>query len=157
MFGVVALPTHTSDRNDEASRAARGATGPLVVDMSKILIVGKSRINQVVVSKIIERLGLKPTSETPETAAKVLLALVPGAIVLDGGPDNKDCEALMPAIAALRQASGQSRPSVILLSNRNGTPENLSLSGLIDVVVAKPITSDRLQPVLNRLIVYGHA
>lgn len=125
--------------------------------MSKVLIVGKSRINQIVVSKIVEGLGLKSTSETPDTAARVLRALVPGAIVLDGGPENKDCEALMPAIAALRQAAGQARPSVILLSNRNGTPQALSPSGLIDVVVAKPITPDRLQPVLNRLIGHGHA
>jgi CheY-like chemotaxis protein len=125
--------------------------------MSKVVIVGKSRINQVVVSKIIEGLGLKPVPETPETATKILLAMVPGAIVLDGGADNKDCDALMPTIAALRRASGQSRPSVILLSNRTGSPENLSLSGLIDVVVAKPITPDRLQPVLNRLISHGHA
>lgn len=125
--------------------------------MSKILIVGKSRINQVVVSKIVEGLGLKPIPETPETAARTLLVLIPGAIVLDGGVDNKDCDSLLPAIAALRRASGQSRPSVILLSTRTGTPENLSLSGLIDVVVTKPITPDRLQPVLNRLIAHGHA
>ncbi|OJU48776.1 MAG: response regulator [Mesorhizobium sp. 61-13] len=150
------MPTHT-ERNDETSRTARGGQGELVVDMSKVVIVGKSRINQVVVSKIIEGLGLKPVPETPETATKILLAMVPGAIVLDGGADNKDCDALMPTIAALRRASGQSRPSVILLSNRTGSPENLSLSGLIDVVVAKPITPDRLQPVLNRLISHGHA
>ena len=100
------MPTHT-DRNDETSRAARNAKGELAVDMSKILIVGKSRINQVVVSKIVEGLGLKPIPETPETAARTLLVLIPGAIVLDGGVDNKDCDSLLPAIAALRRASGQ--------------------------------------------------
>jgi CheY-like chemotaxis protein len=125
--------------------------------MSKVLIVGKSRINQVVVSKIVEGLGLKPIPESPETAAKALLTSVPGAIVLDGGADNRDCDALMPTISALRRATGQSRPSLVLLSTRNGTPESLSSSGLIDVVVAKPITPDRLQPVLSRLITQGRA
>jgi hypothetical protein len=102
-------------------------------------------------------LGLKPIPESPETAAKSLATSVPGAIVLDGGADNRDCDALMPTIAALRRATGQSRPSLILLSTRNGTAESLSSSGLIDVVVAKPITPDRLQPVLSRLITHGRA
>ncbi|TIP46122.1 MAG: response regulator, partial [Mesorhizobium sp.] len=37
------------------------------------------------------------------------------------------------------------------LSTRNGTPESLGLSSLVDAVVAKPITPERLQPVVDRL------
>lgn len=126
-----------------------------MADFSKVLVVGKSQINRVVVSKIVERSGLKPISEPPETAAKTLQSLIPGAVVLDGGADNKDCDELMSGIAALRQASHKSLPSVILLSTRNGTPESLDLSSVVDVVVAKPITTERLQPVIDRLIGLG--
>lgn len=119
---------------------------------SQVLVVGKSPINRVVVSKIVERSGLRPISESPDMAAKTLRTLVPVVIVLDGGADNKDCDNLMSGIETLRRASGKSLPSVILLSTKTGTPESLGLSSVVDVVVAKPITPERLQPVIDRLI-----
>lgn len=85
-------------------------------------------------------------------AQKTLRTLVPGAIVLDGGPDNSDCNNLMPSIETLRRTSGKSLPPVILLSTKNGTPESLGLSNVVDAVVAKPITPERLQPVIDRLL-----
>ncbi len=118
-------------------------------DLSRVMVVGRSRITQVVVSKIIEGLGLKPFSESPETAITALNSLLPGIIVLDGGSENRDCEALMPALASLRRATGGIRPALVLLSTRVATPE--TLSSLIDAVVAKPITPEQLQPVLSRL------
>ena len=130
----------------------RGASIEMVTDFSHVLVVGKSPINRVVVSKIVEKSGLKPISESPETAAKALRSLIPGAIVLDGGADNKDCDTLLSGIDALRRTLGRALPSVVLLSTRNGTPESLGLSSVIDVVVAKPITPERLQPVIDRLI-----
>ncbi|WP_411908588.1 response regulator [Mesorhizobium sp. ES1-4] len=130
----------------------RDSSTETIRDLSRVLVVGKSPINRVVVSKIVERSGLRPISEPPDIAAKTLLTLVPGAIVLDGGPDNKDCDHLMPGIETLRRASGKSLPPVILLSTMNGTPESLGLSNVIDAVVAKPITPERLQPVIDRLI-----
>ena len=130
----------------------RGTGAQMVTDFSQVLVVGKSPINRVVVSKIVEKSGLKAISESPETASKALRCLTPGAIVLDGGADNTDCDALMAAIDALRRTSGKPLPSVILLSTRTGTPESLGLSSVIDAVVAKPITPERLQPVIDRLI-----
>nr|WP_250889002.1 response regulator [Mesorhizobium sp. dw_380] len=130
----------------------RGSSSETIHDPSQVLVVGKSPINRVVVSKIVERSGLRPISEAPDMAVRTLRSLVPGAIVLDGGPDNKDCDNLMSGIEALRRASGRSFPPVILLSTKNGTPESLGLSDIIDVVVAKPITPERLQPVIDRLI-----
>ncbi|WP_244673233.1 response regulator [Mesorhizobium sp. 131-2-1] len=127
----------------------------MLTDFSQVLVVGKSPINRVVVSKIVEKSGLKPISESPETAVKALRGLIPGAIVLDGGADNKDCDALISGIDALRRFSGKALPSVILLSTKTGTPESLGLSSVIDVVVAKPITPERLQPVIDRLIGLG--
>lgn len=120
-------------------------------DASQVLVVGRSPINRVVISKIVERSGLRPISESPDTAAKALRALVPGAIILDGGADNRDCDNLLSSIDALRRASGKSLPPVILLSNRTGTPQSLDLSNVVDAVVAKPITPERLQPVIDRL------
>ena len=131
------------------TRESRAET---IRDPSQVLVVGRSPINRVVISKIVERSGLKPISETPDTAAKILRSLIPGAVVLDGGADNKDCDNLMSSIDALRRASGESLPPVILLSTKNGTRESLGLSSIIDVVVAKPITPERLQPVIDRLI-----
>ncbi len=148
---LVALPTHAFPLNGR-TRNAESAKGELAVDMSKVLVVGKSRINQVVVAKIVEGLGLKPIPQSPDGAATVLLAMVPGAIVLDGGADNRDCQCLMPALTALREACGPSKPPLILLSTRTGKPENPALARLVDVVMAKPITPDKLQPVLKRLM-----
>ncbi|PDQ19345.1 response regulator [Mesorhizobium sanjuanii] len=131
---------------------SRNGESEILTDFTRVLVVGKSPVNRVVVSKIVERSGLKPISESPETAAAALLSLIPGAVVLDGGADNKDCDALLSGIDALRRTSGKLLPSVILLSTKNGTPASLGLSSVVDVVVVKPITPERLQPVIDNLI-----
>ncbi|RWF53037.1 MAG: response regulator [Mesorhizobium sp.] len=131
---------------------SRNVDPEMLTDFTRVLVVGKSPVNRVVVSKIVERSGLKPISESLETAAMTLRSLIPGAVVLDGGADNKDCDALMSGIDALRRTSGRSLPSVILLSTKNSTPESLGLSSVVDAVVVKPITTERLQPVIDHLI-----
>jgi len=133
---------------DESARILDGG----IADLGKVLVVGRSPINRVVVAKIVERSGLKTISEAPDTAAAMLHTMSPGTIILDGGSDNRDCDGLMQSILSLRLASGSNLPSVILLSNRAGTPESLSLSGAVDIVVAKPITPERLQPVVEKLL-----
>ncbi|ESY00101.1 histidine kinase [Mesorhizobium sp. LNJC405B00] len=55
----------------------------------------------------------------------------------------------------MRRTSGRSLPKVILLSTKTGTPDSLGLSSVVDVVVTKPITTERLQPVVDRLISLG--
>jgi CheY-like chemotaxis protein len=144
-----------TDAAKQLNSADRAALAEMTTDFSHVLVVGKSSINRVVVSKIVEKSGLKPISESPETAAKVLRCHTPGAVVLDGGADNKDCDMLMSGIDALRRTSGKSLPSVILLSTKIGTPESLGLSSVVDAVVTKPITTERLQPVIDRLIGLG--
>ncbi|TGP48459.1 response regulator [bacterium M00.F.Ca.ET.159.01.1.1] len=146
-----------ADRDDPSEKHLKPAirASARAADFSKVLVVGKSSINRVVVSKIVEKSGLKPISESPETAEKALAGHLPGAVILDGGSDNKDCDRLMSAIDALRRVSGKPLPAVILLSTSNGTPESLGVSGVVDAVVAKPITPDRLQPVVNRLVGRG--
>ena len=46
---------------------ARDASGGLAPDLSRVLVVGKSQITRIVVSKIVERSGLRPVSESPVT------------------------------------------------------------------------------------------
>ena len=121
-------------------------------DPSRVLVVGLSQINRIVVSKIVERSGLRPVTETPITAIRVLPLLFPGLVILDGGAANADCDALLPGILALRRISGRDVPAVILLSTRNGSPESLALSSTVDAVVAKPFNTDQLQPIVERLL-----
>lgn len=124
-------------------------------DMSQVLIVGRSQINKVVVAKIVERSGLRPVTEAPDKAARVLRVAMPGLVILDGGADNKDCDAIIETIVAMRRGSGKPLPCVILLSNKTGDPRSLSLSSAIDEVVAKPITPERLQPVVDDMVARG--
>lgn len=135
VFPVASEPCDASDDNPNA-----------------VLVVGKSQITRVVVSKIVERSGLRPVSEPPENAQRTLSSLRPGTVILDGGVDNCDCNHLYAAISAQRRISERNMPLVILLSTRLGTPQSLSLSPLVDAVVAKPITPEALQPVVDRLL-----
>lgn len=132
--------------------AARDTSGGLSPDLSRVLIVGNSQINRIVVSRIVERSGLKSVSETPVTAVRVLPLIFPGLVILDGGPDNRDCESVMAGIVALRRVSGRAVPAVILLSNRTGSPESLALTGAVSAVVTKPFTTEQLQPVVEHLL-----
>jgi CheY-like chemotaxis protein len=129
-----------------------GSPAVLTVDLNKVLVVGRSQINRVVVSKIVEKSGLRPISEDPESALRTLQTIVPGTVVLDGGVDNRDCEALMAPLAALRRLSGTEAPCVILLSTRILSADDLSALTAIDAAVAKPITPELLQPVVDRLL-----
>ncbi|SFT99968.1 response regulator [Mesorhizobium sp. YR577] len=143
-------------RSDSSRRPGIGPTdqSPAVftVDLSKVLVVGKSQINRIVVSKIVERSGLRPISEDPETALRTLQTMVPGTVVLDGGVDNTDCQALMGQLVTLRRLSGTEAPCVILLSTRIMDADDLSALTAIDAAVAKPITPELLQPVVDRLL-----
>jgi len=139
-------PGFDQDRNFIDRDAAHG----LAPDLSRVLVAGNSQINRIVVSKIVERSGLKPVSEIPVSAVRVLPLLFPGLVILDGGPDNKDCDSVIAGVVALRRASGRNLPAVILLSNRIADPA--PVSGMVDAVVTKPFTTDQLQPVVDRLV-----
>ena len=128
------------------------ATTPAVDDL-QVLIAGHSRVTRVVVSRIVERSGLRPHSVTPAEAEKALGAVVPGVLIVDGGSDNHECDGLLASVARLRQVRGAEVPAVILLSNVNGTPRSLGLDPVVDEVVTKPLTTEHLQPVVDRLAV----
>lgn len=115
------------------------------------LIVSSSPINRIVVGAIAERAGLKVVSETPDNAASTLLSRQPGTVILDGGADDRECEGLLESLASQRQASASGGPVIILLSNH--TPAAGEPAGqMIDAMVAKPITPDRLQPLIQSMV-----
>lgn len=133
-----------------ANDSAPARDGPRL-DFSKVLVVSRSPINRIVVSRIIEQSGLKVVAESPETAPSALTGVIPGTVILDGGPENCDCDAVLSGVAAIRGMVGRSAPCVVFLSNRTGTVESLALPRTVDFVVAKPITPDRLQQIIDRL------
>jgi CheY-like chemotaxis protein len=153
MIGIIAM---TYSGPGRAIRqhviASPDHTPALAPDFSRVLVVGRSPVNRVVISKIVEKSGLKPISETPETAARTLRSMLPGTVVLDGGPDNMDCEDLLASLASLRGANGHQAPSVILLATRALCENNPAMPSGVDAVVAKPITTELLQPVVDRLL-----
>ncbi|PLP59244.1 response regulator [Mesorhizobium loti] len=133
-----------------ADESAPARDGPKL-DFSKVLVVSRSPINRIVVSRIIEQSGLKAIAESPETAPAALTGVIPGTVVLDGGPENSDCNAVLSDVAAIRGMIRRSAPCVIFLSNRSGTAEGLALPRTVDFVVAKPITPDRLHQIIEKL------
>ena len=141
-------PGFDQDRNFAERDAAHG----LAPNLSRVLVVGVSQINRIVVARIVERSGLKPVTETPAGAVRILPLMFPALVILDGGADNKDCDSVVAGVLALRRVSAMNLPAVILLSNRNGDPASLALSSAVDAVVTKPFTTEQLQPVVDRLI-----
>lgn len=121
------------------------------VNYGYVLVVGRSPINCVVVSKIVERSGLKPVCEVPERATDILFSLRPGTVVLDGGASNRDCDEVLARIDAQRRTTGRRVPAVVLLSTREMSADDFPVSS-IDAVVPKPFTPETLQPVVDGLL-----
>jgi CheY-like chemotaxis protein len=135
------------NRNGAPSGQNAGAA-----DASLVLVVGNSKVNRIVVSGIVERTGARAVAEAPEAADRVLEMLRPGTVILDGGADNRDCDEILERIGGIRRAAGSDLPKVVLLTSATGTPETLAPGKLVDAVVVKPITPERLQPLLAQLI-----
>lgn len=121
-------------------------------NLSLVLVAAESKVNRVVVSRIVERIGMKAVTEAPDAAPALLERLRPGIVILDGGADNCECDVVLERLAGQRRAARSNLPRVILLTTRNGTPETLAPGKLVDATVAKPITPERLQPLIGRMV-----
>lgn len=121
-------------------------------DYGLALVVASSPINRIVVSRIVQGAGLKVQAETPEDAASALEARVPATVVLDGGADNRECEHLMAKLQALRDNADAGTPFVILLTTQDPHADEPASEGTVDAIVAKPITPERLQPLIHRML-----
>lgn len=140
------MQNSTSEDESPPHEAASGANFDLA------LVVSASAINRIVVSRIAEQTGLKVLGETPETATAALLSRSPGTVILDGGADDRDCDVVLESLTAQRRMMNNRKPIVILLSNTQQMPGHLPADHAIDVVVAKPVTPDRLQPLIRSLV-----
>jgi CheY-like chemotaxis protein len=118
-------------------------------DYALALVVGSSRINQVVVSKIVERAGLKVACEPLAAAKEVLTSRCPATIILDGRAEGEEGNAFIEAVASQRMLSGGKLPIVILLADVNDQGD---APAMVNAVVAKPITPDRLQPLIQTML-----
>ncbi|WP_245428636.1 response regulator [Kumtagia ephedrae] len=148
------MTSTTSGPNDgpDSGPDHRITVGGIVVDPLLVLVAGKSRINAVVVSRIVERCGLRPVMEQPETAFRSLRGVLPALVILDGGTANADCAELIEPLARARSAAGRPTPGVILLSTGNFDAIDPARAKVIDAVVSKPILPEVLQPVVRRLV-----
>jgi CheY-like chemotaxis protein len=144
-FGLKAAPPFPHDAVPAAAAEA------FHLDMSRVVVAGMSEITRVVVARIVERAGLRPVSALPGDAEWLVTQACPGLVVVDGGADNHEGDRLIARLAALRRAMGGKAPAIVLLSTRNGDVLTLHAGGGVDAVVAKPITPERLQPVVERL------
>ena len=148
----MAMATSGSNKGPEILMHEIFATDGATVDPLLVLVVGRSRINAVVVSKIVERSGLHSVTELPERAWEALRGTLPALVILDGGAANGDCEELMLPLGKIRRTLGRQVPAVILLSTGNFTEVDPAHTSIVDAVVSKPILPELLQPVVDRLI-----
>ncbi len=140
-------------RRDDADReSGRVSPSSHRADFDLALVVGTSPVNRVVVSRIAERAGLKVVATSPQEAASTLKSRWPGIVILDGGADDRECDSVLESLAAQRLAAGGRAPFVILLQNASPRQGQPMRGGTIDAIVAKPITPDRLQPMIRSMI-----
>ncbi|WP_309083380.1 response regulator [Chelativorans sp.] len=114
-----------------------------------VLVVAASPINRIVISRTIERAGMRATTTSPETALDALGERRPAMVIVDEGGQEGLLTLLFGEIARLR-AGDAGLPRVVLVvepSQQRGK----SYGGIVDAVVVKPLTPEGLQPIVQRL------
>lgn len=116
--------------------------------MSLVLVVASSHVDRLVLSRMVQAIGLKASSSHPDDAGVILDREVPCMIVIDGdsmGGGNAD---LLRDVARRREASPQTLPILIGLGNNPETTD----AHVPDAVVSKPIIGEVLQSQISRLL-----
>jgi CheY-like chemotaxis protein len=121
-------------------------------DMTLAFVVSRSRVNAIVVSRIVERTGLRAELLDPEEALAAIEALQPATVILDGGAGNDDCAALYDHLRERRLKSSRNLPGVILLATEALAVREIGGGKTVDAVVTKPITLEALQPLIGKLV-----
>jgi CheY-like chemotaxis protein len=116
-----------------------------------VQIVSSARINALVVSKIVERCGLKAFSTGLNDALTQYRERLPGTVILDGGATNRECDDLLDALMTSACAL-KGRPAILFVASRPLSEEEETELGPPDAVVAKPVTPESLQPAIRRLV-----
>jgi CheY-like chemotaxis protein len=115
------------------------AAGKPPVNFSLVMVVTSSPVNRVVVSRIVERAGLKVVACAAEEASDMLQRTMPCVVVTEEGLLDRE-----------RSAAGL--PLVIALSRPGSTSAECRSDCDADAIVAMPITPDGLAPVVLRLV-----
>lgn len=139
-----------ADQNQEPS-GTDAIIGHSMLPAEMVVVVSRSPVNLIVLSRIVERARLRAVNCGPDLARAVIAQHEPLIVILDGGADLHDCDAALEPIAAMKQRSNGTRPHVVLLTTRNMRPDAVQPGDLIDSLVAKPVTPERLQPLIENL------
>lgn len=139
----------TNAGRGEASSAALIGHG--VAQPETVIVVSRSPVNLIVLSRIVERARLRAVNCDPAHADREISTRNPLMVILDGGADLHDCDQAMPSISAHKALSAGARPHVVMLTTRNMNGDAVDKADLIDSLVAKPVTPERLQPLIERV------
>lgn len=107
-----------------------------------VLVVSGAPITATVVSRIVAMTGLKCTVATPAEAEASASPENYAAVIID-----EDAE-LAGRIATKMALSPDRRPHFVLLATRGPQFDAAGGTRLVDVVIAKPVTAECLQPML---------
>lgn len=121
------------------------------LDGGLVQIVSSAHINALVVSRIVERCGLKAFATNIDNAMSHYQDRLPGTVILDGGATNRECDDLLDTLLT-SASTGTGRPGILFVASRNLSEEEEAEFGPPDAVVAKPITPESLQPAIRHLI-----
>ncbi len=144
------MPNENLDPTAPREDAPREAiVGQALIQPETVIVVSASPVNLIVLSRIVERARLKAVSCEPELAGPHIARIDPLMVILDGGSDMRECDAALAPIAAQKRLSDGARPHVVLLTVQNMPQDAVDLGGLIDSLVAKPVTPERLQPLIE--------
>lgn len=121
-------------------------------DFQLALVVGTSHINRIVVSRIAENAGLKALAVSPNDALNLLAERRPGFVIIDAGSDDCEFAPLLESLARRQLVTDRPSAFVVMLADTTAAPGGQSASSVIDAVVTRPITPEKLQPLIRRLL-----
>jgi len=136
---------------DAGSDETGSIIGQVGAHPETVVVVSRSPVVLIVLSRIVERARMRAVSCEPERAQREIAERDPLVVILDGGADLHECDAAFAPIAARKRMSGGARPYVVMLTTRNLAHDEMEDTGLVDTLVAKPITPERLQPLMEQL------
>jgi len=135
----------------ERGSAVHGLSANSALQTGPVVVVGRSPVNLIVLSRIAERARMKVFTDAPDKAGRLIEQCRPAIVILDGGADLHECDAALGAIMAQKLMTGGVSPFVIMLTPNNQRPEAILSGGTIDALVSKPVTPERLQPLLEQI------
>ncbi|WP_198174306.1 PleD family two-component system response regulator [Mesorhizobium xinjiangense] len=117
-----------------------------------VVVVGRSKVNYVVISKIVEYMGLRAVCGLPEQAATMLQRHAPGLVILDISRSDRDWNDVLQAVSDRAVNVPSSAPGVIALVTEKPDTKLANALAVADLVISKPVTQDRLQPAVEKLL-----